>query len=317
MPSIGSAPMLEALRQAGSADPRARLYLLLDPYLRQPPQLEAEWAGRETAGVKLRPRDRIPASKRPLLMQFRSDGVLDDEGLLQDTLEMGWAESSPDREFSGAGRLFGGWLLSTAPIRAVAEHLRAIMEQRLPSGAPRYVRLADPRVLNVLWRQLSAAERRSLLGPISDWWIFDHVGSWTRLGQGQAADTTDRWRPTPEQWQLIDRMQLVNGVVLRLRREDPSAMPDLARIDALVRSGQARGFTDADDLRTFAACGLRYGESFFGHPRVASLLAGALAEPRALEDAFADEATDEEWRQIAKGANHMEPVNKGALSSHG
>jgi hypothetical protein len=315
--TIHCSAMLETLRAARSASPQANLYLLLDPYLRMPP-LEAALSERECAIVPLSARDQVPAIKRPLLMRFRDDEYLNDERLLQETLEMGFAETAVAREFSGAGRAIGGWLLSRAPIREVARHLRVTMDQHDPTGVRRYIRLGDPRVLASVWHQLALPDRQALLGPIDDWFIFDHSGVWTRLSRdANGHRAVEPWRPTVAQWRMINRMQCVNSIVLRLRRKNTSVPPEPARIDALVSDAQRRGFTDADDLRTFAMYGMRFGERFLEHPRVSALLTQALSESRVLEDAFADVASDEEWEKVIKDMPNMESTRNGALTRHG
>lgn len=310
--------MLDTLRKAREEQPGTYLYLLLDPYLRAPP-FETERAERESAIVPLRVRDQLPAGKRPLLVQFRDNGLFADEYFLQQTLEMGLAETAVENEFSGQGRMFGGWLLSSEPIQKVAWHLCATMDQRDLKGMRRYLRLADPRVLAALWLSLSPLERSQLLGPIGEWWMFDHLGTWVQLSNGgDRICITDPWRPMPAQWGLIERMQIVNSIVLRARREPSSVQFDPLRIDALVSAGQARGFVEASDLCTFAWMGFRYGERFLEHPRVVKVLTEAVEEARVLEDALADVATDAEWQRMTSDTtSDMEPIDNGALTRHG
>ena len=298
------------------AVPDGRLYLLLDPYLHEDAPAKII-KGREHAVVRLLERRNVPASKRPVLAALRTDAFDGDEHLLQETLERAYTETSPASEFSGQGRLFGGWLISAQPPRIVAEHLRAVMDQRDTSFVRRYIRLGDPRVSSSLWATLRPAEQAALLGPIEAWFVFDHLGAWHGLSQSSDARAAGPWQATAEQWQLIERMGLVNRLVLTMRREGQSAHADLAHIDSLIRLAKQRGFVSEQDLRTYALYALRYGEACLRHPKVLDWQTQALKQQRLLDDIFADAATPETWQAIADDAVRIVTTGKEGASLYG
>lgn len=309
--------MLVELNKRRAAIPDARLYLLLDPYLHEgviPDIVES----RQQAVVRLLERPKVPASKRPVVMAFRTETFDGDERLLQKTLEQAIAETALDVEFSGCGRLFGGWLISTQPPLVVAEHLRALMDQRDPSFAMRYIRLGDPRVAIVLWSQLKPAEQAALLGPIEAWFIFDHRGIGRCLSRSSEAVSAKPWQATPEQWPfLLERIELINRLMLTLRSDGRDAQADPVYIDSLICLAKQHRFSRQEDIRTYVLYALRYGEASLRHPKVLGWQTQALKEQRLLDNVFADGASPQEWEMIADEAARIATTRKEGASLYG
>lgn len=309
--------MLIELNKRCAAIPNARLYLLLDPYLHEgviPGIVES----RQQAVVRLLERPKVPASKRPVVMAFRTETFDGDERLLQKSLEQAIAETSMDVEFSGRGRLFGGWLISTQPPLVIAEHLRTMMDQREPSFDLRYIRLGDPRVTTILWSHLKPAEQAALLGPIEAWFVFDHRGVGCCLSRPSEMIPAEPWQATPEQWPfLMERMALINGLMLTLRRDGRGALADHARIDSLIRLAKQQSFSHREDIRTHVLYALRYGEACLRHPKVLGWQTQALKEQRLLDDVFADGASPQEWETIADEAARIATTRKEGASLYG
>jgi Domain of unknown function (DUF4123) len=261
--------LTNALESERAARPGDNAFLLIDPMAGLPagPVLE-ELRLRHAVRVPLPGRSDIDIDSCCVLVQL-TDGF-DELLYLSARLSCKKTELNPDDPWQHhLCASIGGWLLSDSSADALAQHLSRCMNQRDRSGVPRYVRLADPRVLSALWPAMSSEQKRQLLGPITAWWAITWQGELIKCSSpASVADgvgQTTLPKPTKlilswDQWAQLGRMASAHSALQRWLSRNPELRDTpvddsehaLHRIDAAVARAQILGFTERDDLIAFS-----------------------------------------------------------------
>ncbi len=245
----------------GHRELAAHQYAILNPL-----QLErAQWADLST--VALRPKGlQGKADALPRLLAL---------ALLDDTQRDALLERADAWDKHNDLPFFALLLKSVAPVGRVATHLTRQLVVRAPDGSDALLRWYDPRVFRHLRWLLTAAQLRTLSGPVAGWCWRDGSEDW-RTHEVAVTDTVStRLRPTPEQWATISRMGVLNRTIAQLGRNAPALPLDdtmFRRIDThLQHAYDHHGLVDEADARLFAEQAIRYPE-IHRHPTMAQRL---------------------------------------------
>jgi hypothetical protein len=153
----------------------------------------------------------------------------------------------------------------------IQEHLADRLLLDRPCGGDAAVfRYHDPRVFSHLSRILKAEQIDALLGPVRAWTFLDPAGEWrTERGAGESEDI---FAVTPEQYDRIGRIELVQRALDMLRANQAATRPDTpALLDVQFAKGVTYGL-DGADLQAFALHGLLVSPYFDRHPRIRTIL---------------------------------------------
>lgn len=142
----------------------------------------------------------------------------------------GWLQAS-------SRPLFGALLETCSDEDALVTHLATRMVVQRHGHGAIWLRFHDHRVFGHLTRVLTPGQLADLMGPISAWSWFDHyAGSWLRIARPEAKPVSLRSLDAT-QWQLLERIELINRLEPSLRRRLAGAGLDhgaVHRIDELL-----------------------------------------------------------------------------------
>lgn len=219
--------------------------------------------------------------------------------LLQDSLAFAVDELEPDRLAQGSGRRVAGWLEVQGDGASAALHIARKMIQRHPAHGRQLIRLHDPAVLWAIWPALSTEQQAGWLGPIRRWHLLDPAGNLVSLIRPDA--DTDGAALSAAQWNDIENVTALNGAFRRwLPHGAAQAAMDVERARAVaskaLRRARDAGFSDTDDLVSYASHALLVHPEFDSHPLVQRAL------DRRVEGqhygALIEGLTDEDWASV-------------------
>lgn len=301
------------------------LYVLIDPYFSEPylPGIdpkpiqsfdalcrnrESGWQREVYVATGEHPiRDPL---KLPYLVAL--DGH--DDEWLPDLLELASGEATRAVE-KGSGRFtVGAFIESDLPAERLMSRLQVMWKLRL-AGEDRYLRLADPRVFEMLAHLLPPQGLRTWLGPIARWHVRSRLGTWVaHLGLAdeslieEESELYERSRrllefeKAPAQFPVGDyerRNRLQFGEVVSLcmtqlqqrgRLHDAEGLA-AAYEAAWIGARRARdlGLRDSGDCATYAYQSIVV-PGFDRSPAFASALQTAQADPGSLQSLLNDES---------------------------
>ncbi|MCO4889628.1 DUF4123 domain-containing protein [Cupriavidus sp. WGtm5] len=164
-----------------------------------------------------------------------------------------------------------GVLVSRAPGHAVAAHLlRLGFQMRGNEEAARLFRYHDPRVMQRVWKHLSAAQQSAWMGPIDNWWsleqpwepwdpdeLIEGIPTTTAAPAWQHVSKPQAVRAAPgmlfsrllddEQWSWADASPVASKVWQRLAADDVdmALQPDGITMSSMVAQGIGAGLAGA------------------------------------------------------------------------
>ena len=168
----------------------------------------------------------------------------------------------------------GIFLRSSAPMSALAEHLRSLISVRLPSRQLAYCRFHAPRWASRLLESMSPDELSAWCGPVTEWQVYTRGAwqvyqnrnpgptrtaadeGWFQISQSQIA----RWQ-AEESENFIDRAATFFGC----RKEHPEYPQQRARIIRLIRQAEGYGLSMEYQVLHYLELAWRF-ESELGHP---------------------------------------------------
>jgi hypothetical protein len=177
----------------------------------------------------------------------------------------------------------------------IQQHLADLLLLDRPHGGDAAVfRYYDPRVFSHLSRILKAEQFDALLGPVQAWSFLDPAGEWTTANA--AGESEDIFAVTPEQYDRIGRIELVQHALDRLRANQAATPSDTpALLDVQFAKGVTHGL-DGADLQAFALHGLLVSPYFDRHPRIRAILQ---APERTYVDSVANWGPGD-WETVAR-----------------
>lgn len=314
VPAAAAAAQSDLLHRALAASGDSRCWLLIDPTLRpldgdEPLAQALSEAGAEIVLVRS-PHPRIDDSVMPVLAQLDSARAAG-SAALQRSIAEALAECEPEALRHGAARRIGGWLQSSVPGVALAQHIGRQMVHQRQDGRTTLLRWIDPAVLWVIgtYAVLSKPQRDALLGPISAYYLLDPSGRAVRLGPSGDASADAGGRAFTElQWQQLDAIGPLNQALLRF--DAATRAPELlnsardAGMAAILRA-RSLGFADAQDLAAFAWRAMSVHPRFEAHPLIAEQLQNR--QPGDLFTALVDALDASAWLRIAAEAWEPRP----------
>lgn len=275
------------LHQWLSANAQGQCHLLFDPQLR--PLEHDTPLGQALSSVQplamryvaRMPPQSVPTDKCPWLTTLDTHQYAASQTVTE-SLHESLAELAPESLQRGLGRRIGGWLVSTVPTKAIANHLVEAMVQTTPNGQRKWLRMHDPAVLWPLFGLLTTEQRASLLGPVRTWWLLDPAGHPVQLDHPHPQalhEPPKSLRLTAEQWADVMGLKAFNAAVNQWMagqeaRPTPTLVAQSASVAlrALRRAG-ALGLDDTEDLTRFALHAITVHPEFDRHPLVKAVLA--------------------------------------------
>lgn len=190
---------------------------------------------------------------------------------------------------------------------ALVSHLKRHLIATPPQGQQVLFRFYDSRVFRHLRWILDPAQVNALFGGISRWTYIDQ-GRWHTV-ESQLSKPRSILRFTGEQWASIQRIGLVNRVLVRLELPPETDTCENGRqVDGLLNRAQTDyGLTARDDLVAFAMYGMRWHANFDRHPQIATILSDHIGKQGAFRDATALMRSPD-WRRIVDELNSPESM---------
>ena len=173
------------------------------------------------------------------------------------------------------------WIASRQPIDALAAHLHAYAEVKLPDGRGALLRHYDPSILEILVSMFDARQRADFLAGAREYRYWR--AGWQSVA-GSDAETLPEapadWNTlTPAQFALLSNESFAETLYLRLRDEllpPANAMESRDCIQTirtlLARATQTHGLKNQSDLAYFSLLGLNVHPSFDLHEVIAKML---------------------------------------------
>jgi hypothetical protein len=184
---------------------------------------------------------------------------------------------------------------SDAATGRLHQHLADRLVLQAPASGDAVFRYYDPRVFPHLRRILKAEQMGALLGPVASWTFLDTVNGWTAVNG--AAEPESAFGVTADQYERIERIELVQRALDVLRRNGTAVPPDMpALLDTQLAKGEVYGLAGGD-LLAFALHGTLVSPYFDRHPRVRAVLKAPRQGPYAEAVAGWGAA---EWEAIAR-----------------
>lgn len=303
------------LHQWLSVHAQGQCHLLFDPQLRPlehgTPLGQALSSVQPLAvryGVRMPPQS-VPTDKCPWLTPLYTHQAAASQTVTE-SLRESLTELAPERVQRGLGRRIGGWLVSSAPTEAIANHLAEAMVQTTPNGQRMWLRIHDPAVLWPLFGLLTTEQRASVLGPVRTWWLLDPAGHPVQLDHPQPQalhEPPKSLRLTAEQWADVMRLNSFNVAINEwVSGQDAKPAPALVAQNASVallalRRAGASGLNDTEDLTRFALHAMTMHPEFDRHPLVQAVLGrcnAGLGNDAEHYSAASEDLSDADWSRI-------------------
>ena len=205
------------------------------------------------------------------------------------------------------------WIVGDADPRARAAALARLARVRRPDGEPWPLRFWDPRVLWHLPRVLPSEQWQSIESALGHWLTLDmdsYVKSFAP-SEGAEREVSSLHFDTV-QWQRLQRIGAINVALASAWEWGLLPTPRNAeRIEELLATCEALGFTSQRDGQVFVACGLTSHDRFHQHPLVAAALQQAASKGEGAAPALTkfDETFWGELRQHFFQAPVKQPKN--------
>ena len=310
--------MLTALQAARSRWPGSNLYLLYAPGYDDPLGLAKadEPPKRVTALVPWAQGAGYDKQHFPRVIEFdcrrvaayllETDPALDDP-LLEDTItnahhDLLAVAPEPDGE-EGTGRSLCGWLASPDSADTIARRFASAGQRMDWTHGRRYwLRWHDPRTMALLWPQMTAEQRTSLLGEQLTWLAFDAAGRLVEFSSPSASDAAavadaPQLSVTRPQWTAVHHLGLVNHLVETWREQRGEPLPRDATEAVHREIVRAEGWgLDGRDVQVFVLMALELRHGFEKDAGLQRAVNGAARNPGTLADRI-DELPPEFWER--------------------
>ena len=203
-------------------------------------------------------------------------------------------------EEEGAGLC--GWLVSPDSASTIASRF-AGASQRWDTGQRYWLRWHDPRMMALLWPQMTAEQKFSLLGEQLSWLALDAAGHLVEFSSPSTAGNADtdanltQLTVTRPQWTAIHHLGLVNHLVDAWREQRAEVLPPnaCAAVQREIVRAQAWGL-DGRDLQVFVLMALELRGSFSEDLTLQRVVQEAARNPGVLADLIA-ELPSEFWQR--------------------
>jgi len=319
--------ILDALQVARRRWPEAKLYLLYAPCFDDPFRLtdESTTSKRTTALIPFAKGAGYEKQHYPRVIEFdcrkvapyllETDPALDDP-LFEASItaahqSLTATTQEPDGE-EGTGSCLGGWVVSPDSADTIARRLYNGSQRTDRADGRRYwLRWFDPRMMALLWPQLTTPERTALLGEQLSWIALDaakHLVEFSSLvprDDASPAPGSPSLPVTQPQWVAAHHVGLVNHLVEVWRVQHDGALPNDAThiVHREIVRAESVGLTGRD-LQAFvlAAAGLCAG--FEQDPRLQAAVRHAMQEPGTLSERIRD-LPSEFWERYARPASSI------------
>lgn len=174
---------------------------------------------------------------------------------------------------------FSALLVADGDTPAIAAHLSRRLVIAMPDAGNALLRYFDPRVFRHLSWLLTEAQMNLLLGPVTHWSWRNMAGTWQQHVRVEVSSLLSGLRPTPEQWDSLQRLGLLNKSLCQIERNAPGTVIDdrAARcVDTLLRDAyEQHRLTDEADRRLYAEQAFRFHRHIHRHPQLVERLARA------------------------------------------
>lgn len=178
---------------------------------------------------------------------------------------------------------FSALLASDADSSAIAAHLSRRLVISRPDGGNALLRHFDPRVFRHLTWLLTDTQMTLLMGRIARWTWRDTAGDWQQYECVETPSVLSGFRVTPEQWDSLQRLGLLNKTLHQIERSAPDLVLDdgsAKRIDALLRDAHQRHRLAGDaDRRLYATQAATIHPDIHRHPQIVQRLHRAHEAP--------------------------------------
>lgn len=296
------AELIDGLSRCSSATRQAsHCFVLLDPSLRDP-KADPDHGDcfREKPKILVRvDHPRFTSRFRPALIELDLNRARD-VFLLEASFSLSLQDWQPNQAARGLGHRIGGWLISSQSAADVAAHLARIGLVRDEQNGQRWLRLNDPRALDIIWHECNPDQRTAMLGPIDEWTFLARDIRLQRLASGEPRiEKSRRLRFDIASWSRIDAAGCLNQALLQWQRKTgrvQSAVALHVAAKAVARAA-AYGINDYVDLTAFAFHALAIHPTFDSHPLLQKQLSKIKAENIFYSELAAD-ITEEQWNII-------------------
>lgn len=293
------------LGEALQADDFVSAYLLIDPMLREPLDLDLiKSRGCEVIPVPVK-HPSIQEDQRPQLVQLRPQ----DADVLSGSIEAALDEQlEPDRE-RAEGFSIGGWILSQESAAIIAKHLARVMDQCLVDGIGRkYMRWADRRVFEWMWPELKETQQDALLGPCIARYTLDRNGVIQVYKRESIEQASTKLTLTSAQWARATNCELAQEI-LRGWTQFRADLPEdyLEQAENAVTAAQSLGLKTETDIVLLAAYQLQIHPLLCRHPAIKSQVARALQNSLPLSDLLEEIPDPQGWDDIRKDLEVASP----------
>lgn len=174
---------------------------------------------------------------------------------------------------------FSALLVADGDVPVIAAHLSRRLVIAMPDAGSALLRYFDPRVFRHLSWLLTETQMSLLLGPVTHWSWRNMAGAWQQHMRVDVPSLLSGLRLTPEQWDSLQRLGLLNKSLRQIECNAPGIVIDdqSARcVDALLRDAyEQHRLTDESDRRLYAEQGFRFHPHIHRHPQLAERLARA------------------------------------------
>jgi Domain of unknown function (DUF4123) len=300
------------------------LYVLVDPVPGEPWPLETSDAIQEADSSTLRrlrsrawanapiwsiPLDRLqrPMHQHPYLVELAGA----DDRLLLSSIELAheqFQELRSDGQTTCSA--IGGWLSTGADPQALVQRLGVLMQPHEPSGAWRYLRLFDPRVLSLIELLCGEVTLRRMIWPASIW----HIVSWQGTIRSYEGIEDEQFSPMQpwlfgaEAWLTLRQAEPIHrALAAQLKRDNNmNVSATMRRLIESARCLHAQGWNHPKDLIVFLLCQALY-PGFEQNPNVQTTLRDARTKPGSLGPAL-QVLGDHLWRDLGPTTHNVNPL---------
>lgn len=248
------------------------LYLLVDPYLREPHLANMDTRGEPNADeLRLRreqawgrrvqmaeePPPRVALVHAPYLVALDSS---EDPLLIEIFAEARQEHQSHLQEGTGVYSI-GGLLEADMEADAIMARIQQLW-RILFKGKPGYLRIGDPRVMTLVSHMLTPIELQLWLGPIAKWHIPATNGEWMSLSGAADADLASTEEDIYRMHRRLDELKRTKPAFPMTRRREQQLVCSEAvsqAIHALMREAMAgeralpQGFPKSNDYQVALA----------------------------------------------------------------
>ena len=220
-----------------------------------------------------------------------------DDPLLEESIALAHGGLAEEK---GAGLC--GWLVSPDSASTIASRF-AGASQRRDTSQRYWLRWHDPRMMALLWPQMTAEQKFALLGEQLSWLALDAAGHLVEFSSPSTAGNADtdanltQLTVTRPQWAAIHHLGLVNHLVDAWREQRAEVLPPnaCAAVQREIVRAQAWGL-DGRDLQVFVLMALELLGSFSEDLTLQRVVQEAARNPGVLADLIA-ELPSEFWQR--------------------